>query len=393
MRSNRELKLKDSENEKKYRTRGWLEIAALILVFAVCTGLLVYINDGSSDWRGILNSIKRKFVSTNSSSISSIQIEPGEKSLYLPYKSGMVCVNANGIKYYNIQGREEWREQKSFGNTIVKTAGKYLLVCDELLKTLYLYNGNNMLWEKAVEGEIITASVNEKGFAGIIYKGSKSKMVVEVFDTKGINKVNRYYSSNYAVDVQISPDNKNIVIGEMDVNGLKVSTGVGFVPVGTELYSSFFEEGSVFASMNYIGKELILVLDDKILNIQPDGSKKIIRQFLPGQVTSVDGGNNRYIVLVEKTNKFLNAANKIEIIDTKGKEIGTCEVSGRVIDVDSDKDVISVNLGDRVTFLNSSGKEISRFNPKKEVRQVKLFQDGNHAAVIYPDRVDIVNIY
>jgi len=393
VRSDRDLELKDSDNEKKGKSRGLIEFVALLVTFAICGALLVYLNGGNSDWRSIFNSIKKKIMNTNSSSISSIQIDPGEKSSYYTYKSGIVCVNANGIKYYNLQGKEEWREERSLGNPLVRATEKYLLVGDTISKTLYLFNGKNLLWEKTVDGEIVAASVNEKGFIGVIYKGNKSKLVVEVLDNRGTKKMTRYYSNNYAVDVQVSPDNKFVAIGEMDVNGLKVSAGVGVIPIGTEMYSSFFEEGSVFAGLNYIDKELILVLDDRIINVKHDGTKTIIAQLPKEEVASVDSGNGKYIVILEKTNKFLNAANSLKVLNDRGKEIGSYKIPGRVTNIDSDRDIIAVNSGDKVIFLNSSGGEVSRFNPKKEVREVMLFHDGNHAAVMYPDRVDIVNVY
>lgn len=393
MKADKDLNQKYSDNRKKGISKGLMEFVALLIVFAICGSLLLYLNGGNSDWRSIFNSLKKKLMNTNSESISSIQIELGGKSSYLPYKSGMVCVNANGIKYYNLQGKEEWRDQRSLGNPLVRTTEKYLLISDTISKMLYLFNGKNLLWEKAVDGEIVSISVNEKGFSGVIYKGNKSKLVVEVFDVRGTKRMSRYYSSNYAVDLQISPDNKYAAIGEMDTNGLKVSAGVGIIPIGTELYSSFFEEGSVFASLSYIGKELILVLDDKIINVKPDGSKSIISELPKGQVTSVNTGGGKSIVLIEKTSKLLNSANSLKIINTRGKQVGLFEIPGMAVNVDSKRDITAVNTGDKVIFLNSTGGEISRFKPKKDVQEVKLFYDGSHAAVMYPDRIDIANVY
>jgi len=391
--SDKDFKLKDSDSEKRGKSRGMLEFASLLIVFVICGALLIYLNGGNSDWRSIFNSIKKKLMNTNSTSISSIQIEPSGKAVYLPYKSGMVCVNANGIKYYSLQGKEEWRDERSLGNPLVRTTDKYLIVGDSISKVIYLFNGKNLLWEKNIDGEIVSISVNEKGFSGVIYKGSNTKLVVEVFDVRGAKRMSRYYSSNYAVDLQISPDNKYVAIGEMDVNGLKVSAGVGIIPIGTEQYSSFFEEGSVFANLNYIGKNLILVLDDKVLNVKSDGSKILIKELPKGQVTSVDTGSGKYVILIEKTNKFLSAANSLKILNTSGKQIGSYEISGMAVNIDSYRDIVVVNSGDKVIFLNSSGGEISRFNPKKEVREVELFYDGNHAAVMYSDRIDIINVY
>ncbi|MGE5328844.1 MAG: DUF5711 family protein [Deltaproteobacteria bacterium] len=394
MRSDRDLYLKDADKKSSERPGGIAKLAALLILFAVCIGLLVYLNGGNSDWRSIVNLIKKRVMNTSAVSISSIQIDPDGKSVYLPYKSGIVCVNANGIKYYNLKGKEEWRDERSLGNPLVKATEKYLIVGDAVSKMLYLFNGKNLLWEKSIDGEIASISVNEKGFSGVIYKGSKTKLIVEVFDARGIKRMSRYYSSNYAVDLQISQDNKYAAIGEMDVNGLKVSTGVGVIPIGTELYSSFFEEGSVFANLNYIGKDLILVLDDKIVNVKlPDCSKTIIKELEKGQVTSLDTGSGKYIVLIEKTNKFLSMANSLKILNPGGKQIGAYEMPGRVVNVDSDREIIAVNSGDKIIFLNSSGAEISRFNPKKEVQEVKLCYDSSHAAVMYPDRVDIINVY
>ncbi|MGE5473245.1 MAG: DUF5711 family protein [Ignavibacteriales bacterium] len=393
MRSNRELNDKYSDKEKKGSSRGLMEFAVLFIIVLICGALLVYLNGGNSDWKSILNSVKKKLMNTNSTSISSIQIELGGKTTYLPYKSGMVCINTNGIKYFNLQGKEEWKDQRSLGNPLVKATEKYLLIGDTISKMLYLFNGKNLLWEKTIDGDITAISVNEKGYTGVIYKGSQSKLVVEVYDVRGAKRMSRYYSSNYAVDLQVSPDNKYTAIGEMDIGGLKVSAGVGIIPIGTELYSSFFEEGSVFANLSYIGKELILVLDDKILNVKPDGSKTTVNELPKGQVTSVDTGGGKNIVIIEKTNKFLNSANSLKIFNTRGKQIGTYEVPGMALNIDSYRDIIAVNSGDKVIFLNSSGGEISRFKPKKDVQEVKLFFDGSHAAVMYPDRVDIVNVY
>ena len=386
--------VKASTNSRfKSNSRNIFKLAFLIAVLIICIVLLIAYKKEESSFSNLVTSIKERVLHSTSTSIGSIKFEPGSYPVFMTFESGVVCARNDGIKIYNIKGQEEWSDPKAFTSPFIQVSEKYMVVADKKGKKIYLYQNRNELWNEIIDGEIQTVSVNNKGYVGIIYKDVSYKSVVKVFDNKGSEVLVRYYSNNYALDVKISPNNNAIGIGELDLSRLRTSSLIRLIPAGSKDGLESFEEDSILECMEFINGKLVAVLNNKLLSIKQDGSKNLLKDFGKDKVTNVCLNGETFIVKVQKSTGLLNLSSNLEVINEQGKSIGTFNAGFNVINIDIKKNIIAINGGGKVVFINSAGRKISQFNPQKAVKEIKLFSDGAHAVIAYVDGIDIVSIH
>jgi len=383
-------------SKPKLDKKNLFKVIALLLILIISISFMVVSKEKFLAVDGFLAVVKNRIFNAGFKNVSSIQFEPGGHPVIEPFRAGLISAKSDGLKMYNIHGQEEWNEQSQFSNPIVKTDGNYMIIADGKGKSIHVYHNKKQIWTQTLQtqkGEILSASINENGYAGIIYRDSSYKSVVKVFNTKGFEILDRYYSNNYALNIKVSPDDKMVAIGEIDTSGMKTSSGIRFIPVGSKEDAGLFEADSVLLNMEFMGKKLIAVLDRKILSINRDGTNNVICEFGKDKITSVGISRDGFIVRARKVSGFLSSATKIEIINDKGEVVGSSDIKEKVANLTARGGVIALNTGNNVIFLNASGKQINQFKPKKDIKEVKLFKNGSYAAIVYIDSVEIVNIF
>lgn len=388
----KDLYFNSKSSSKSFNLENFLKFVGLIVLFIVAIGLLLVSKDGEFTFRDLLTILKNKVINT-SSTANFIQFDLETFPVVVAYSSKLVSVNNKGIKVYNEKGEEEWGDSRiTLTSPLVEACGNYMVVVDKKGGNIYVFRGKTQKWYAIVQGEILDVSINEKGYVGIIYKDNNYKTIVKIFDNKGSEVLVRYYANNYALDVKISPDNRFVAVGEIDVSDVKTSSGVRFIPFDSKEDTIWMEEDSVISAMEFIGKDLIVAFDKKLVSFGPNGSKKLLYNFRKEKVVNINIDKSGFIVKIQKNFGFVDFSNKIEIINEHGKIVGNFGIKDNIINVDTNKNVIAINLGSKVIFINSSGKEIGQFSPKKDVREIKLFRNGLYAGIIYIDGIDIVNV-
>jgi hypothetical protein len=383
----------DIGTKPQSNTGIFFRLLALGLLLAISVGFLVYAKNKDLDGNDLITMANNKIFNSYSKSVGTIKFDSSIKTVFEPFDMGIICAKPEGMIMYNIQGQEEWKNSINLSNPLIMVEGRYMIAADKGGENFYAFHNKNQMWNKTLEGKILAASTNNRGYIGVIYKDNSYKNVVKVYNNKGEEILTRYYSNNYAVSVRIAPDNKTIAIGEVDLSGLRTSAGVLFIPIGSKDDSGWFEQDSILTGMEFFNKELLVSLNNKVYAIGEDLSKKLINNFGKAKVTNMEISKDKFIVKVQKTGDFLKAASIVEILNNQGKSIGTFEARFDIVNIAVNGDKIAVNGGNKVVFIGPSGKQISEFKPKKDVKEIKLLKDGTHAAIIYSDSLDIVNIY
>lgn len=371
-------------------TNKFMLLAGLLIV---CLILLVLMKNEGVTAGNIFAVVKSRVFNSASERLSSVQFEPGTHPGFVAYGNGLVCAKEDGIKIYNIQGQEEWSDQMVLTNPLVKADGNYMVAVDLGGKNVYAYHNKSEIWNKTVEGEILTVSVDNKGYVGVVCKDKSLKNTVRIFNRNGMEVLNRYCFNNYVVDVKVQPDLGLIAIGEVDASSLNVSSGVRLISFDGKNEKGYFEEDSIFQCMEFVDKDLEVGFDKKVINIKPGGEKTLINDFGGQKVTKLRLGDKKLIIKAAETSGFLNSSSRIEIMNKTGKTIGDFETKKSIANMDARGDIIAANTGDKVLFINTSGKQMGEFVPRKDVKEVKILNDGLHAAVIYIDSLDVINIY
>ena len=265
---------REKETKKLNKKKLVKTIAIVISTVAVIVLFSVYV--GSAEFRGWVDCyILRKEITENAGNI--IQISQDDNPYIYAYDKYITVLKKNSLEYYNSNGNMEFSISVNISNPLFETNGKYLVLAEREGKKIYLISGQNIIWQKDLEGNIANVNVNKNGYISVIITGTTHKTLVNTYDSNGNPVITVFLSSTYAIDTDISSDNKNLAIAEINSNGNVIQSSIKVYsleiaktdPSNAEIYRY---EGNAKEIINCIkyqnGNNLACMLDDRIILIK-----------------------------------------------------------------------------------------------------------------------------
>ena len=54
--------------------------------------------------------------------------------------------------------------------------------------------------------------------------------------------------------------------------------------------------------------------------------------------------------------------------------------------------IICVGIGQEVHFITATGRLIKKYTTTMDIKEVLIYDNGNHAALVYRNKIEIINI-
>ena len=281
----------------------------------------------------------------------------------------------------------------------VNSSNRFLAIGEQKGQKVYLIEDKKVVWDKQVEGNISQVYVNKNGYVAVTITGTSYKSVIQVIDPSGNVLFNTYLSSTISVDVSISNDNKYLAIAEVDTSGTILQSNVRVIsvekaktdPTNSEEENYKSEANKLIVNIEYQNKNKIVCMyedavsimdNNKEENLFENKDKKIIAQSI-----KLDG---KIATIQEESSGIFSANSIVNIIDTENQEKKEYTVNTTIKEMYSKGDIIALNLGTEVEFINTSGWLVKRYVASQEVTKVTLSK--NIAGIIYRDKVEIINL-
>ncbi len=386
------------EKKKKMNKKNIIMIVIAIVVVVVCiTVTIVYqTNDQFRDFMD--QYVFRKNVTEEN--VPMIEIDYDSNTNVIPYGKYICILAENTLFQYNASGKQEKEVKVEISNPVYDVEGQYLVIGEKNNQKLYLISGDHIVWEKNVDGNLSKVTVNQNGYVSAIVTGTTYKSVIITYDNEGNELFKSYLSSVIAVDACISPDNQNLAYAEVSTSGTVVQSSIKIISIEdvkekeTEpKYTYEAPQNSLLLRIKYQNKDqLICMYDDKIDCIQNSEVKQLYSLNDENQkITFADIELNNYVFRTVEQSTGLFSANTVVEMKNIGNEkenIYTLEEVAK--NIVSNQNVIAVNLGTQVEFINTNGWLIKRYISTQVIRNI-VIADGV-AGVIYRDKIELISL-
>ena len=164
--------LDDYKKEKKKKLNKkklvkTIVIAITIIVLIVLAAFYI----GNEKFRGFIDRyVLRKEITENTGNI--IQISQEDNPYVYTYDKYITVLNKNLLEHYNSNANLEFSVKVSISTPLFASNGKYLVLAEKGGQKLYLISGQNIIWQKDIEGNIVNVNVNKNGYVSIIITGT-----------------------------------------------------------------------------------------------------------------------------------------------------------------------------------------------------------------------------
>ena len=373
-----------------------ISILISIIIIAIIVLVALYVsNEQFRDWTDI--QIFRKEISQDRVAVT--ELEEGQFSNVYAFNRYIGILNKNKLSLYGSTGSEEASLDIEISTPVFFSSNRFLVVGEQNGQKMYLIEDKEIAWESEIEGNISQVYVNKNGYVAVIISGTSYKSVVQVFDPEGNALFKRFLSSTIAMDVSISNDNKYLAIADVDTSGTIVQSHIRVIsieeartdPSNSEENNYQSGQNKLIIDIEYQDKNRIVCMYTDTISIIENGQettmfdnedKKIVAQSVKL--------NNNFVTIEEESAGIFSANSVVNIVDIDTKNTKNYTLESSIKEIYTKGDIIVLNLGTEVEFINTGGWLVKRYVASQEVTNVTV--SDNIAGIIYRDKVEIINL-
>lgn len=367
-----------------------------VLFMTIISIMILYIcQENFRNWIDI-NILKKDITEED---IISIDLDTNKSNQVYVYNKYIAILNNQIITLYNNFGEQITDINVNINKAIFDANEKYLAIAEDGGSEICLILDKNYLWSNKIEGEILQIHVNRNGYIAVVTKDTTYKSILTLYNSDGTQLFKSYFSDTKIIDVSISNDNKYIAIGEIDSSGILVKSNVKIMLIEkakngdkdpyTYIYNA--DNGKLLTNIEYQSKgQIACMYNDGIHIIQNNESKEIL-SIGDRQITFMSVKLQNSAIYIEEEKKEIFKTNSyINIVNTNNNDNYTYNLEDVPKTLYSNNNIIALNVGTEVYFLNNKGWLIKKYSTKQEITNI-IFS-SHIASIIYKDRIVILDL-
>ncbi len=384
--------IKEKINKK---TIGIVIIISILLI-AILSVIIVYYNNGEvREW--IDKNVFRKEVMQDN--VSTIELKETETSNIYAFNKYIGILNKNKFIIYGSTGNEEKTLEVEISNPIFNSANRFLVMAEKKGRKLYLITDKEITWETEIEGNISQVHVNKNGYVAVVITDTSYKTVISMYNLEGTPIFKTYLSSTRTADVAISNDNKHLAIAEIDTSGTMIQSNIKIISVDkarTEPTNSLEntyqgEADKLITNIAYQDKNKLVCMYTDSIHIIEDGQDQVLMsQDNKKMIFQSIELTNHAFQIEERASGLFTADSVVDIINTETKVTKEYTVNAVTKEIYTYGNIIALNLGTEIEFINTDGWLVKRYIAKQEITNIVV--SNNIAGIIYRDRVEVISL-
>lgn len=387
------------EPEEKKINKKKIIIATIIAIIITILVAIIAIyanNKNARNW--IDKNILQKEKTQNN--LPSIEIDESDNASIYAFNKYIGILNKNNFEIYDNTGKKDKTLTLEITKPIYNSNNRYLAVAEEKGQKIYLIEDKEIKWETEVEGNISQITVNKNGYVAVTIVDTSYKAVIQMYDSQGNALFKTFLSSTRVASTTISEDNKYLAIAEIDTSGTMIQSNIKIYSIDDAKNNSEKslkktyngENNDLITDIKYQEKDKLLCMyTDKIKLIKTDETTDTIQEFNDKKISfaSIELANST-VTVEEKSSGIFTADSVLNIINSDNKSTSIYTTETVTKEVYTKGDLIALNLGSEVEFINTNGWLVKKYIAEQEITSIVL--SNSIAGIIYRDKIEIINM-
>lgn len=386
-----------NENKKKLNKSKIIKLIIFVLVIAAIVTLTILYRNNENVRNFLDKYIFRKEV--QSANLVKIDLETNKSAGVYAYEKHILVLEQNSLDFYNRFGNKDGNLDIQISTPLFASKGNYLCVAEKNGQKLYCIQNKNIVWQKDIEGEIKGININKNGYVSVIVSGTSYKSIIEIYDNNGKELFKRGLSTTTVIDTDISADNKYLAIAETNFSGVLIQSTIEIVsmenaakkPDDAIVYKYDADSDNLVTNIEYQKDNLVCMYDKYIDIIKNKNVTKVFDYTSEDVLFAGINLNSKIIKVLRKSKGFLGKEFQMKIIDTNNpsNEI-VYEIEQNPKGIYVSDNIICINLGTEVLFVNSTGWLMKRYKSSQEVQNIVF--NSNIAGIISKNRIELISL-
>ena len=325
-----------------------------------------------------------------------IELVTKDSDIYGMYDEQLYVYSNNTITLYNNKCEVTWTYNfsESFSPNIY-VEGKYMLVTNNSTGRIYLFESQNEILNKKIDGIIKNSFIDKYGNIAIEYANESGyNNIISVYDKKGNNKYDTYLSQENIISLKMLDDAKKLFFAEAISNSSNIGVRIRMIDIskneGEQIKEIITLDNHFMYKFIVEGKNICALLDDSIVQIDINsGSMNTLKEFDTTQMLFV-ALNSDYYTFLERDisqDKYV-----IQNVNYSGQTVSSTYIDSVPKDMISSEYINYYIYQDYIHILNKWGVDLgirqTNFTPKKSI----IFNNNKSLALIYTNKIYIINL-
>lgn len=276
---------------------------------------------------------------------------------------------------------------------ILHSKGKYCVAADYKGKTVRLYNEGEIECEIECDGRIISVVTNTNGFFAVATEETGYNAVINVYHKDG-EPIYRYrISENTFIDMDISANNRKLIIVEANVKSGVYGSNVVLVEFNrVDAQSEFFVENNLYVGVHFNKNGSFVCLGNKSVDFyRSDCAKAGQVDFKNRTLKSADITTDDLVALAfDGAEGAPVGSSVLEIYDKNANMRGSIAFEDEIEHVSVNGGYIGAVHGDVLDIVKPNGKIKKSFEATAPIKFAIVFPSGNSALVFAGGNTTIV---
>lgn len=313
--------------------------------------------------------------------------------------SSFFVIDNNSVTGYSENMKKNMEISLTSKDVTTYSDGDFCIIGEKGGSDVSVISGSEIVWSNSINNaSILSVYVNKNGYAAVIYSQAGYKSLIKVYSNSGKEMFTSYLASTYAIDVAISSDNKTFAIAEIDTSGINLNSRIKITNMEDASESTIkkydINANEVITDIEFNNNNKLVIMTDSKVYVLENNALCEVLDFEKENVTNASIENKRNIVTIRnEKNGLFNQNVEVCIYDydttTNPKKHTLESVPSRIICM---KNIIALDNGVEVIFLNDSGGFMKKCEYKGQLKDLKLFNDGNRAVLIFRDFADFIKV-
>lgn len=386
----------NQEKIKKINKRKIAIIILIVLVTIIAISLVIMYNTFTDFREWVDVNILSKQISQDS--VATIDIE-SESSKICAFNKNIGVLNKNKFTIYNSSGTKDATLDIEITNPIFCASNRFLAIAEKGGQKIYVIEDKKISWEAQVEGEISQLHINKNGYVAAVISGTSYKTVINLFDNNGKSLFKKYLSTTRLADISISNDNRFLALAEVDTSGTIIQSNIKILSVEkaqTDPENSMIKTyqgagNDLITNIKYQNNNRLVCMYDNSIHIIENDNDEILVKYDDQKITATSIElNNNVVNVKEQSSGLFTADSIVNITNTENKTLKTYTTDEVTKEIYTYENIIALNLGSEIEFLNTEGWLVKRFISKQEITNLVI--SNSIAGIVYRDKIEIINL-
>ena len=377
----KEFTLGNPQEEKprrvaKRRRRPLLVLLAVAAVLAGIVTAAVLLDRSGFD--GLRRSIiYAKAVKDENGCAQLYRYNSDQSGHFASLDGSLVSVSMHQLTVLDEKNRTLYDESVKFQTPSLQSRGGRAVAYDVGGTEVYVLSDKGLVYKLDCAGEVLNASLNQKGWLTVVCGESGCKAAVRVYDAEGEAVFAFRSSDRFVMTAALSADSRTLAAVTMgQENGVFASYVVFYRVNSDKAAGRCTLRGSVVYDLTAAGSGFCAVTEEQLCFLSGDGVMTAAYDYGGDYLRRVSVSDDGYAAVLLGRYRT-GTQHRIVTVNGEGKELAALEIDAEVASLSAAGRYVAVLTGEELVIYDKQLKPCAQLQEVSQAREVLMRSDGS----------------